>query len=124
MSTAATLERLVNAWNELDVETIVSTFTEDGAYHEPEGPERLGCSHVGHAAIRSILTKIFTAFPDGKLTPVGPAVIDGDHAHAEWDYEFTAGDGRKRIVRGVDLFTFENGLIKHKNVFLKRHISR
>ncbi|MGE0484484.1 MAG: nuclear transport factor 2 family protein [Gammaproteobacteria bacterium] len=122
MSIAASLERLVAAWNAQDVESIVAAFAEDGAYHEPEGPDRLGRSHVGHAAIRAILTQIFATFPDGRLDPVGPAVIDGDHAHAEWDFAFSAADGRRRTVRGVDLFTFENGRIKHKNVFLKRYV--
>ncbi|MGR8919096.1 MAG: nuclear transport factor 2 family protein [Gammaproteobacteria bacterium] len=122
MSTAATLERLVAAWNAQDVDAIVEAFAEDGAYHEPEGPEQLGCSHAGHDAIRAVLHKIFAAFPDGCLVPTGPAVIDGDRAHAEWDFEFSAANGAKRCVRGVDLFTFENGRIKHKNVFLKRYV--
>jgi hypothetical protein len=121
MSIPATLDRLISAWNAQDVESIVGAFAEDGAYHEPEGPDRLGCSHVGHAAIRAILQQIFTTFPDGRLDPVGPLVIDGDRAYAEWDFEFSSSDGRKRVVRGVDLFAFEHGLIKHKNVFLKRY---
>ncbi|MCB1749211.1 MAG: nuclear transport factor 2 family protein [Gammaproteobacteria bacterium] len=122
MSIPATLERLITAWNAQDVEAIVATFAEDGAYHEPEGPERLGRSHVGHAAIRAILTHIFTTFPDGRLDPVGPLVVDGEHAYAEWDFAFTSADGQRRVVRGVDLFTFESERIKHKNVFLKRYV--
>lgn len=123
MSTASTLNRLVTAWNAQDIEAIVSTFASDGAYHEPEGPDHLGCSHVGHDAIRAVLARIFTAFPGSRIVPVGPTVIDGDHAFSEWDFEFSTRDGGKRSVRGVDLFTFENGRIKHKNVFLKRHVA-
>lgn len=120
MSIAATIAQLVSAWNAQDIDIIVEKFAEDGSYHEPEGPERQGRSHTGHDAVRAILEKIFASFPDGRLEPVGPLAIDGDHAYAEWDFEFSVANGEKRTVRGVDLFTFENGRIKHKNVFLKR----
>lgn len=122
MSIAATVDRLVSSWNAQDVDAIVDAFAPDGSYHEPAGPDRLGRSHTGHDAIRTVLAKIFATFPDGRLHPVGKLAIDGDQAWAEWDFEFTLPDGKQQTVRGVDLFTFENGRIKHKNVFLKRFV--
>jgi len=123
MSTEQILEKLVKAWNDQDIDTIVATFAEDGSYHEPAGPGSHGRTHTGPAAIRAALTKIFRAFPDGRIIPDGPVVIAGDHAHCEWDFEWTAKDGNKRRVRGVDIFTFEGDKLKHKSAYLKQFVA-
>lgn len=115
------LDTLTKAWNDQDVDTIVSLFADDGAYHEPAGPETLGNTHVGHDAILQALKKSFALFPDGRIVPTAPAVIMDDNAVSEWNFEFSAKTGRKRSVHGVDVFTFDNGKIKHKNAFLKQY---
>ena len=117
------LETLTATWNDQDVDTILSLFADDGAYHEPTGPENLGNSHLGHGAIRQVLRKSFAAFPDGTIVPTAPAVITGNNSVSEWNFEFSAKAGRKLSVHGVDVFTFENGKIKHKNAFLKQYVA-
>ncbi len=117
------LETLTKAWNDQDVDTILSLFADDGAYHEPTGPETLGNTHVGHDAIRQALEKSFTAFSDGTIVPTAPAVITENNAVSEWNFEFSAKAGRKLSVHGVDVFTFQNGKIKHKNAFLKQYVA-
>jgi hypothetical protein len=123
MSTEETLDKLVKAWNDQDIDTIVATFAADGSYHEPAGPDSHGRTHTGPAAIRRALEKIFHAFPDGRIIPDGPVVIAGDHAHCEWDFEWSANSGEKRRVRGVDIFTFEGGKLKHKSAYLKQFVA-
>ena len=117
----ATLARLLEAWNAQDVAAIVAAFATDGSYHEPAGPEVCGATHTGHAAIGQALTRVFATFPDGVLEPAGPLVVAGDHAHCEWDFLWTDTRGRRRRQRGVDVFTFEDGLIKHKSAYLKQY---
>ena len=41
------LQRFFDAWNEGDVDTIVSTFTPDGAYHASIGPDDEGTAFRG-----------------------------------------------------------------------------
>ncbi len=123
MSIEKTLDQLTKAWNEQDVDAIVSVFADDGSYHEPAGPDSLGRTHTGPAAIRNALTRIFATFPDGRILPAGPVVIAGDHAHCEWDFEWSDKSGRKRRVRGVDVFTFERGKLKHKSAYLKQYVA-
>ena len=122
MSIATTLDTLTTAWNSQDIDTIVSLFCEDGTYHEPTGPESLGQSHQGADAIRAALSTGFKMFPDGKIIPTAPAVIMGRNAHSEWDFEFSDKADNKIRVHGVDVFTFEGDLIKHKNAFLKQYV--
>ena len=123
MSTEATLAKLVEAWNEQDIDTIVSTFADDGSYHEPAGPDSHGRTHTGQAAIRFALEKVFRTFPDGLIVLDGPVVIAGNHAHCEWNFEWGDKSGNARSVRGVDIFTFENGKLKHKNAYLKQYVA-
>lgn len=120
MSIERTIESLVQAWNAQDIETIVSVFAADGSYHEPAGPDRAGRTHTGPAAIRAALARVFGRYPDGALTPVGPLVVAGNHAHCEWDFAWTSADGKPRVTRGVDIFTFERGKLKHKSAYLKQ----
>ncbi len=48
---SAIIDRFIQAWCEIDVETIMDTFTEDAAYANlPMGPP-----HVGKAAIREFI---------------------------------------------------------------------
>ncbi|MEQ8234559.1 MAG: nuclear transport factor 2 family protein [Gammaproteobacteria bacterium] len=116
-----TIAHLVEAWNDQDVDAIVAVFAADGAYHEPAGPDRCGRTHVGHAAIRAALERVFATFPDGVLTPVGALAVAGDQAHCEWDFAWTTRSGERRVTRGVDVFTFEHGLLKHKSAYLKQY---
>ena len=121
MSAEKTIEKLVQAWNEQDVETIVSVFAVDGSYHEPAGPDSFGRTHTGPEAIRDALTRVFATFPDGRIVPDGPLVISGEHAHCEWFFEWGEKSGRKRRARGVDIFTFAGDKLKHKSAYLKQY---
>ena len=120
MSVERLLERLTEAWNERNVELILPLFNEDGVYSEPAGPEKLGKTHVGHDAIRQALERSFALFPDGLIVPTCPTLILGVHAISEWDFKFSNRAGKLLLAHGVDLFTFENNKIKHKNAFLKQ----
>lgn len=121
MSIEKTLEKLVKAWNDQDIDTIVATFALDGAYHEPAGPDSFGRTHNGREEIRCALERVFATFPDGEIIPDGPLVVAGEHAHCEWFFDWTAGNGEKRRVRGVDIFTFEGEQLKHKSAYLKQY---
>ncbi len=122
MSIEKTIGNLCDAWNEQNVELVVESFAANGTYHEAAGPDRTGRAHTGPEAIRVALKRVFGTFPDGRLVAAGPTVIAGDHAHCEWDFEWTAKGGQKRVVRGVDIFTFENGKVLHKNTYLKQYV--
>lgn len=121
MSIEQTIETLVDAWNAQDVDTIVASFAPDGAYHEPAGPDRAGRTHAGAEAIRSALERVFRTFPDGRIVPTGPLVVAGESAHCEWDFEWTTAGGERRVVRGVDVFTFAGDKLLHKSAYLKQY---
>ena len=105
------LQRYDAAWNDQDLDTIV-------AYHAP------GMVFENHTAgtraegdeVRDHIAKIFENWPDmrfcGRKLQVGHAL-----AVSEWTASATKPDGQKIEWDGVDIFEFEDGLIKRKGVY-------
>ena len=46
-------------------------------------------------------------------------VVAGARGFSEWTFRGTAPSGARTEVRGVDLFTFRDGLISRKDTFRK-----
>ena len=117
------LTTLIDAWNEQDVDTILSLFTDDGEYHEPMGPGAMGASHKGKAEIRAAIETGFQYFPDGKIITTGESLVSDNAGMSEWYFEYSGEDGEPIRISGVDTFVFENGKIKNKNAYLKQYVA-
>jgi ketosteroid isomerase-like protein len=115
-------QQFTEAWNRQDIDGVVAHFNVGGSYHAAMGPEALGATFTGHAAIRTALVAGFQAFPDGRVVGTRPPVLGEHGGHAEWYFEFTAADGSKAQLHGCDIFEFENGKINSKNVYVKQFV--
>ena len=112
-----TIERYNDAWNRHDVDTIVSMHAPDFVFHNWTANER-----VEGAAVREHIARIFDNTPslqftgrrlyarDGLVVSEWTAHAESDGVRIEWD--------------GVDIFPFENGLIKRKDVYSSSHAPR
>ena len=106
------------AWNRHDLEALLSFMTEDGAFHGVAGPDLLGRSFVGTAALREGFALAWQNFPDASWTD-GVHVVCGDRGFSESTFTGTRADGLRVQARMVDVFTFRNGKIAVKNAFRK-----
>jgi ketosteroid isomerase-like protein len=105
------LGRYDAAWNEQDLDTIISmhapgmVFENHTAGTRAEGDE-----------VRGHIARIFENWPDmrfrGRKLQIREAL-----AVSEWTASATKPDGQKIEWDGVDIFEFENGLIKRKGVY-------
>lgn len=120
-ATLRLIEKLTDAWNAQDIETILSCFTADATYHTGYGQQPLGDSFSGADQIRNALDLGFITYPDGKLTPIA-AYADENQGTAEWYFEFTNGDDQKVQIHGVDIFKFNGGKVQSKNVYVKHYL--
>jgi taurine dehydrogenase small subunit len=111
------LRRLVNAFNEQDVDAALELFAEDGAWETSRGPDVWGRRFSGHAELRAGMTERFGAFPDGRYSD-DTHVVFGDRGFSEWTFTATTRNGEMR-VRGCDIWTFEGDKIARKNSFWK-----
>ncbi len=99
------VEEFCNAWSRLDVEEIVSYFTEDAIYHNMPGPPI-----EGKAAIETILTQILAPTTWAEWEMLNIAETDDKVLTERVDRFDIAGSRVELPVAGV--FEIEGGKIK------------
>ena len=76
------------AWNRHDLDALLTFMTEDGAFHAVAGPDLLGRSFVGTAALREGFALAWQTFPDASWTD-GVHVVCGDRGISECTFTGT-----------------------------------
>lgn len=112
------LDDFANAWNRHDADALLSMMTEDGVFETTVGHEAYGTRHAGRKALREAFSTVFRDFPDASWNDA-VHVVAGDRGFSEWTFRGTDLKGKKVEVRGVDVFTFRDGLIARKDTFRK-----
>ncbi len=113
------LERIINAFNAHDVETLVEAFTDDGEFLLASGPDIWGTRLKGKNQIRQALQKRFKDTPDIRWHE-GQNWIMGQKALSEWRVTATLPDGKLLDLRGCDLWEFEGNRIAKKDTYYKQ----
>ena len=112
-----TIERYNDAWNRQDVDAIVSMHSPDFVFHNWTANER-----VEGDAVREHLDGIFRNMPSLRFTGRRLYARDG-LVVSEWTAR-AERDGQLLEWDGVDVFPFEDGLIKRKDVYSSSHAPR
>ena len=119
---AVTMERMraiSAAFNSRDVGRIVDCFTEDGVFCLARGPESVGRTLKGKAAIRKALADRFRQIPDMRWENEEYILAD-DRAISIWTVRGKGVDGEELNYQGCDIYRFDgDGQIIHKNTFWK-----
>ena len=113
-----TIERYNDAWNNHDVEAILTFHAPGMVFENHTAGERVEGADVGpHIA------RIFENAPD--LTFRGRRLYIRDGlVVSEWTATMTDQEGRRVEWDGIDVFPFENGLILRKDVYSSSHRPR
>lgn len=122
MVTLERIKAISAAFNSRDVDRIVSFFTEDAVFCLARGPEPVGRTLAGKAAIRQALADRFKAIPDMRWEHEEYILVpDADRAVSIWTVRGKGRDGEDLNYQGCDIYTFnKDGLIAHKNTFWKQ----
>jgi ketosteroid isomerase-like protein len=112
------LQRILDAFNDHDLERVMSFFEDDCVLEMPRGSEPWGSRHSGRSAVRTALASRFEGLPD---VHYGDAVhlVSGDTGVSRWTLTGTPQDGMKIEVRGCDFFTFRGDRIVKKDSYWK-----
>ena len=117
-----TIERMREisaAFNSRDVARIVDCFAEDGVFCLARGPESVGRTLRGKAAIRQALADRFKQIPDMRWENE-EYILAGDRAISVWTVRGKGTDGEDLNYQGCDIYRFDaNNKIVHKNTFWK-----
>ena len=122
-ATIAILDEFANAFNDHNVDRILSYMTDDCVFEASAGPDVDGEKFIGKEAVRKAFEDVFKTYPDAHWGNV-KHFISGERAVSEWTFTGTKLDGSKVEVTGCDLFTFREGKIAIKNSFRKNRIPK
>jgi ketosteroid isomerase-like protein len=118
MVTMELMRHISAAFNSRDVERIVECFAEDGVFCLARGPESVGRTLKGKAAIRKALADRFKQIPDMRWENED-YILAGDRAISIWTVRGRGADGEDLNYQGCDIYRFEGDKIVHKNTFWK-----
>lgn len=112
------LQAFADAWNDHDVDALMSFMTEDCVFEASAGPELYGARYIGPSAVRTSFSEVWATYPDAHW---GNArhFVQGTRGVSEWTFTGTRADGTRVEVQGCDLFTFRGGRIALKNSYRK-----
>src|SRR5580704_5357223 len=120
MVTLDLMKSISAAFNSRDVERIVAFFAEDGVFCLARGPESVGRTLAGKAAIRQALADRFVQIPDMRWENE-EYILAGDRAISVWTVRGKSADGEDLNYQGCDIYTFnKDDKIVHKNTFWKQ----
>ena len=106
------------AWNDHDVDALMSFMTDDCVFHTVGGPDVLGTTHRGREAVRKAFESAWINVPDAQWSD-GEHFVVGDHGVSECTFSGTDKEGNRIEARMVDIFTLRDGKIVVKNAFRK-----
>ncbi len=112
------IERYNRAWNDHDLDAIMSMHAPDMVFENHTAGER-----AEGEAVRAHIAEIFRNWPDLRFRSRRLYTRDG-LVVSEWTATATHPDGRRLEWDGIDVFPFENGLIKRKDVYSASHRPR
>ncbi len=107
-----------DAWNRQDLDAIVAMHAPDMVFENHTAGER-----AEGADVRAHIARIFENWPDLRFAGRRLYARDG-LVVSEWTAQATTKDGRRLEWDGIDVFPFEDGLIKRKDVYSTSHRAR
>jgi len=110
-----TVERLVLATNQHDLDALAACFAEDYENETPVHPTR---GFSGRSQVRRNWEQIFAFVPD-VTTQITRATVDGGTVWSEWEMRGTRRDGTAHHMRGVILFGVGGDLVRWARFYLE-----
>ena len=116
--TVATLQAILAAFNDHDLDRIMRFFADDCVLEMPRGADPWGTRCAGKDAVREALAARFAGLPDVSYGQDSHFVA-GDRGVSEWTLRGTTPQAQRIEVRGCDLWTFRDGKIAKKDSYWK-----
>ena len=120
--TTALLDKITDAYNRNDTEDVMSFFAEDAVFDHAAGPDINGTRFSGLDTIRGIFKGLFDNVESVHWEPIDTRV-SGDKAYCEFHRIAKLKSGEIQDFLSVDVLTFREGLIIHKDTYYKNRTS-
>jgi len=116
------LDAITDAYNRNDIDAVMSFFAEDAVFDHAAGPNTNGTRFEGLETIRGIFQGLFNNVESVQWTPIDTRV-SGDKAYCEFHRIAKLKSGEVQDFLSIDVLTFRDGLIIHKDTYYKNRTS-
>lgn len=119
--TAVTMELLdamTAAWNSNNTDAIMAYFANDAVFDHGAGPDVYGKRFRGKNELRAVFQGLFDKVESVNWKTVD-ARVSGDKAYCEYHRVAKLKTGQIEEFLTVDILTFRDGLIVHKDTYFK-----
>jgi len=116
------LEAIGDAFNSNDINTVMPYFAQDAVFDHGAGPDAHGTRFEGHAALQKVFGTLFDTVENVHWETLD-ARIDGSKAYCEYLRTARLKDGTEQEFKSMDILTFQDGLIVHKDTYFKNRSS-
>lgn len=117
--TRALVDSVGDAFNANDIDAVMKHFAEDAVFDHAVGPEEHGVRFEGMDTIRGVFAGLFDKVESVRWETLDCA-ISGNKAWCEYRRTATQKDGSRDEVLSVDILTWRDGLIVHKDTYYKQ----
>ena len=120
--TPTLLDAITDAYNRNDIDAVMAFFADDAVFDHAAGPDINGTRFSGMDTIRSIFEGLFNNVESVKWTPIDTRFY-GDKAYCEFHRVAKLKSGEIQDFLSIDILTFREGLIIHKDTYYKNRTS-
>jgi ketosteroid isomerase-like protein len=114
------LEQLCDAFNQHDLDRIMSHFADDCVLEMPRGSQPWGSRSEGRENVRKALATRFEGLPDVHYGNAQHFVDESASTGiSKWTLTGTRRDGQRIEVCGCDFYTFREGKVIRKDSYWK-----
>lgn len=120
--TRALVDAVGDAFNANDIDAVMKHFADDATFDHAVGPDEHGMRLEGAEKIRGAFSALFEKVENVHWETLDCA-ISGNKAYCEYRRIATHKDGSKEEFLSVDILTYRDGLIVHKDTYYKQRTS-
>lgn len=120
--TRALVDSVGDAFNANDIDAVMRHFAADAVFDHAVGPEAHGMRVEGAEAIRSVFAGLFEKVASVHWETLDCAIA-GDRAYCQYRRVAMHKDGTREDFLSVDILTYRDGLIVHKDTYYKQRTS-
>ena len=116
------LKKYSEAFNQNNIELIMECFDKNAVFDNASGSEIFGKRFKGHKSLRAVFENLFKNVESVNWETIDER-ISGNKAYCEYRRRARFKNGEVQDFNSIDILSFNNGLIVHKDTYYKNRIS-
>ena len=113
------VDAISDAFNSNNMDQVMFFFADDAVFDHAAGPDIHGTSYIGAEAIRTVFGNMFERVESVKWETLDTR-IEGNKAICQYRRTATFPSGEIHDFKTVDILTFRNDKIIHKDTYFKQ----